>query len=67
MDGFVSVKTLENIEESRAPRPTRSLDKYRSLSRKTRILLRRDKESYVWDLAEEVKGNLDANNLRPAN
>ena len=36
------------------------------LSRRTRTLLRRDKERYVRDLAEDVECHLNANDLRPA-
>ncbi len=64
--GFVSEETLENIEESRAARLAENLDAYRSLSHRTRTLLRRDKERHVRDLTEEVKGNLNANHLGPA-
>ncbi len=64
--GFVSAETLENIEESRAARLAGNLDTYRSLSRRTRTLLRRDKERYVRDLTEEAKGNLNSIYLKPA-
>ena len=36
------------------------------LSRRTRALLRRDKERYVRGLAEDVECHLNANDLRPA-
>ncbi|KAG0710931.1 39S ribosomal protein L41, mitochondrial [Chionoecetes opilio] len=39
---------------------------HRALSRRTRTLLRRDKERYVRSLAEDVEGHLNANDLRPA-
>ena len=45
--GFASVETLESIEESRAARLAGNHDQYRALSRRTRTLLRRDKERYV--------------------
>ena len=45
--GFTSVETLDSIEKSRAVRLTGSHDQYRALSRRTRTLLRRDKERYV--------------------
>ena len=36
------------------------------LSRRTRTLLGRDKERYVKNLAEDVEGNLNINDLKPA-
>ncbi|KAG0720739.1 hypothetical protein GWK47_047875 [Chionoecetes opilio] len=42
--GFVSTETLEKIEESRAARLAGNRDQHRALSRRTRTLLRRDKE-----------------------
>ncbi|KAG0714100.1 Tyrosyl-DNA phosphodiesterase 2 [Chionoecetes opilio] len=64
--GFVATETLENIEESRTARHARNQDQYGSLSRRTRTLLRKDKERYVRNLAEDVEGHLNANALRPA-
>ena len=64
--GVASEETLRNIEESRAARLAGNLDQYRTLARRTRALLRRDKERYVRELAEDVEGCLNANNLRPA-
>ena len=58
--GFTSVKTLESIEESRAARLAGDHDQYRALSRRTRTLLRRDKERYVSALAEDVECHLNA-------
>ena len=52
--GFTSVETLESIE-SRAARLAGNHDQYRALSRRTRTLLRRDKERYVRGLAEDVE------------
>lgn len=52
--GGSSRKTLENIEESRAARLVGDSERYRNLSRRTRIPLRRDKERYVRGLDEEV-------------
>ena len=43
-NGFTSVETLESIEESRAARLAGDHDQYRALLRRTRTLLRRDKE-----------------------
>ena len=60
---FISVETLESIEESRAARLAGDHYQYRALSRRTRTLLRRDKERYVRGLAER---HLNANDLRPA-
>lgn len=64
--GVASEETLTTIEESRAARLAGNHDQYRTLVRRTRALLRRDKERYVRDLAEEVEGCLSANNLQPA-
>ncbi|KAG0721937.1 hypothetical protein GWK47_045438 [Chionoecetes opilio] len=64
--GFVSMETLEKIEESRAARLAGNRDQHRALSRWTRTLLRRDKERYVRSLTEDVEGHLNANDLRPA-
>ena len=64
--GVASEETLTTIEESRAARLAGNRDQYRALARRTRALLRRDKERYVKDLAEEVEGCLSANNLKPA-
>ncbi|KAG0725162.1 DNA replication licensing factor MCM4 [Chionoecetes opilio] len=61
-----STETLEKIEESRAARLAGNRDQHRALSRRTRTLLRRDKERYVRSLAEDVEGHLNANDLRPA-
>ncbi len=58
--------SLRNIEDSRAARLAGNLDTYRFLSCRTRTLLWRDKERYVRDLAEEVEGNLNANQFGPA-
>ena len=56
--GFTSVKTLESIEKSRTSRLAGNHDQYRALSRRTRTLLRRDKERYVRGLAEDVEYHL---------
>ena len=45
--GFTSIETLESIKESRAAKLAGDHDQYRALSRRTRTLLRRDKERYV--------------------
>ncbi|KAG0728434.1 hypothetical protein GWK47_032467 [Chionoecetes opilio] len=58
--------TLEKIEESRTARLAGNQDQHRALSRRTRTLLGRDKERYVRNLAEDVEGHLNANDLRPA-
>ena len=42
--GLASAETLDSIEKSRAARLAGSRDQYRALSRRTRTLLRRDKE-----------------------
>ena len=64
--GVASAGTLENIEESRAARLAGDRARYRALSRRTRTLLRRDKERFVRGLVEEVEGHLNVNDLRPA-
>ena len=64
--GFTSVEMLESIEESRAARLAGDHDQYRALSRRTRTLMRRDKERYVRGLNEDVECHLNANYLRPA-
>ena len=64
--GFASGETLESIEESRTARLAGDRSRYRDLARRTRALLRRDKERYVRDLAGQVEGNLNVNDLRPA-
>ena len=58
--------TLESIEESRVARLARNHDQYRALSRRTRILLGKDKERFVRGLTEDVECHLNANYLRPA-
>ena len=63
--GFTSVETLESIEESRTGRLSGDHNQYRALSCSTRILLRKDEESYVSGLAEDVKCHLNANDFRP--
>ncbi len=63
---MASEETLRAIEESSAARLAGNLGHYRTLSRQTRALLRRDKERYVRTLAEDVEGCFNANNLRPA-
>ena len=63
---FASIETLDRIEESRIARLTRNRDQYRSLSRRTKALLRKEKEGYVRGLAQNVKCHSSANDLRPA-
>ena len=64
--GFLSEETLNTIEESRAARLDGNLDRHRVLSRRARTALRRDKEGYVREIAEEVEGNFLVNDLQPA-
>ena len=59
-----SAETLDNIEKSRAARLVRSRD--RALSRRTRTLLKKDKERYGRSLADDVEGHLNVNDLKPA-
>ena len=60
------METLASIEESSVVRLVGSHDQYRALSRRTRTLLKRDKERYVRGLAEDVDCHLNANYPRPA-
>lgn len=60
------VPSSENIEESHAARLDGDSDRYKTLSRKTRAVLRRDKEGYVRGLAQDVESGLPASELRPA-
>ena len=64
--GFTSVETLECIEESCAARFAGEHDQYKALSRRTKPLLRRNKERYVRGLPEDAECHLNANDLRPA-
>ena len=57
---------LDSIEKNHAVRLAGNQDQYRALSRRTRTLLRRDKEKYVRSLAEDVEGYLNANDLKLA-
>ena len=63
--GFASAETLDSIEKSCTARLAGSRDKYRALSRRTKTLLR-DKEWYVRNLADDVEGHLNSNDLKPA-
>ena len=65
-DGVASAGMLENIEKGRATRLAGNWDQYRALTRRTRALLRRDKERYVRSLAENFEDHFNANDLRPA-
>ena len=60
------METLDIIEESLIAILAGDPDKYRALSRRTRALLRKDKERYVRSLPEDAECHLNANNLRPA-
>ena len=64
--GFASAETLDGIEKNRAARLAWNRDQYRALSRRTRTLLRRDKERYVRNLAEDIEGHLNSDDLKPA-
>ena len=64
--GFVSRRTLTTIEESRAARLAGSREQHRLLSRQARAMLRRDKETYVREIAGEVEGRFHVNDLRSA-
>lgn len=61
--GFASEETLKNIEENRSARLARNRDCYRALSRRARVLLRRDKGRYASSLAELVEGHFFVNDL----
>ena len=60
------METLDSIVRSCAARLTGNQDQYGALSRRTRTLLRRDKERYVRSLMEDVEGYLNANDLKLA-
>ena len=62
---FALTETLNSIETSRTARLDKNQDTYRVLSRRTRTLLRRDKERYVRSLKEDVEGYLDPNDFQP--
>ena len=64
--GFVTRETLDLIEESRTARLAGNRRQHRNLTRSTRASLRRDKERYVRDIAEQVEGHFSANDLSPA-
>lgn len=59
--GAVSRKRLEYIEESRVARLDPDSDRYRALPRKTRTLMRRDKERFKRGLLENAKGCFHSN------
>ncbi len=61
--GVALEETLRAIEESRAARLAGNHGRYRTLSHRTRAVLRRDKEGYVRALAQDVDGCFNANNL----
>lgn len=57
---------LEYVEESRTVRLAGDLDQYRTLTHKTRAILRRDKKRYDRSLGKDIEGHLHAYDLRPA-
>lgn len=59
--GFVWAETLECAEESSTEMLAWNRDQYRALARRTKTLVRRDRDRYVRSLAEEVEGQLNAN------
>ena len=61
---FASAETLDSIEQTRAIGLAGNRDQYRALPRRTRTLLKRDKERYVRILAENIEGHLNANDLK---
>ena len=62
----ISQETLDATEAGRAARLAGDRELHRSLARRTRSLLRRDKEQQIRELAEEVEGHFLVNDLRPA-
>ena len=62
----ISRETLEATDACRAARLTGDRELHRSHVRRTRSLLRRDKEQFIRSLAEEVEGHFLVNDLRPA-
>ena len=63
---FVLQETLDLVEESRAARLAGDRGQHRTLSRRARASLRRDKERYVRGIVEEVEGNLAIGDLEPS-
>ena len=63
---IISQETLEATDTCRTARLAGNRELHRSLVRRTRTLLRRDKEQYIRNLAEEVEGHFLVNDLRPA-
>ena len=61
---FASAEMLDSIEKSRAAKLAGSRDQYRTLTRRTRTLLRRDKERYV--RSPGCEDHLIPNDLKPA-
>ena len=57
---------LKSIEESRAASLAGNHDQHRSLSHRTRTLLRRYKGKYVRGFADNVECHLNNNDLKPA-
>ena len=63
--GFALVEMLNSTEKSCTARLAGNWDQYKALSRRTRILLRRDNERYVRSLIEDFEVHLNANDLQP--
>ena len=62
----ISLETLEATEACRKARLNGNQVLRRSMVRRARTLLRRDKEQFIRNLAEEVEGHFLVNDLRPA-
>ena len=65
-DEFASAEKLDSIKKSHTARLAGNRDQYRTLSRRTRTLLRRDKVRYIRSLAADVESHLNANDFKPA-
>ncbi|XP_069972960.1 uncharacterized protein [Penaeus vannamei] len=63
---FISQETLDATDACRAARLAEDRDLHHSQVRRTRSLLRRDKEQFLRNFAEEVEGHFLVNDLRPA-
>ncbi|XP_069976479.1 uncharacterized protein [Penaeus vannamei] len=63
---FISLETLEATDACCVARLNNNRDLRCSLVCRVRLLLRRDKEQFIRNLAEEIKSNFLVNDVRPA-
>ncbi|XP_069981048.1 uncharacterized protein [Penaeus vannamei] len=66
IQNFISQETLEAMDACRAARLTGDWEFHHSHVRRTRSLLRKDKEQFIRSLAKEVEGHFLVNDLPPA-